>query len=440
MAGLDQAVAELQEIREYLANPERYVAVGAKMPGGVLLHGPPGCGKTLLAKALAGEAGVTFFPVSAASFVEQFVGLGAARVRELFDQARKDAPSIVFIDELDAVGRSREEGGAGSREFDNTLNQLLVELDGFEGSQDVLILAATNRPELIDPALLRPGRFDRRIRIERPDLRGREQILRLHAATRPFSEHVQWAAVAASTAGLTAAELATAVNEAALLAARRHRTTISPEDLDEALDRHVSGLPSSRRLTADEKRLLGVHEAGHALLTLLLRGVEPPARVSILSRRAGFDTSTWAGRDEDETLSKRELMTRLIVLLGGRAAEFQIFGQPTTEAADDLKDAASLARRMVEHWAMTGRYELAVGRDKVPYMEGSAGGEEVRGLVSGAEAAARSILADHELSLRALADALAERETLSAAELLAVHERVTGRRPAIDLPATASQT
>jgi len=438
VAGLDQAVAELQEVREYLANPERYEAVGARMPGGVLLHGPPGCGKTLLAKALAGEAGVTFFAVSAASFVEQFVGLGAARVRELFEQARKDAPSIVFLDELDAVGRSREEGGAGSREFDNTLNQLLVELDGFEASSNVLILAATNRPELIDPALLRPGRFDRRIRIERPDLLGREQILRLHAATRPFSEHVNWTQVAAATAGLTAAELATAVNEASLLAARRHQTTISPENLDEALDRHVSGLPSSRRLTADEKRLLGVHEAGHALLTLLLRDMEPPARVSIVNRRAGFDSSTWSGRDDDETLSKRELMTRLIVLLGGRAAEFQIFGQPTTEAADDLKDAAGLARRMVEHWAMTGRYELAGGRDKVPYMEGSAGGQEVRGLVSGAENAARSILASHEASLRAVAEALAERETLTAADLAAIHERATGYHlGAIDIPATA---
>jgi len=434
VAGLDQAVAELQEIREYLASPERYEAVGARMPGGVLLHGPPGCGKTLLAKALAGEAKVTFFPVSAASFVEQFVGLGAARVRELFEQARKDAPSIVFIDELDAVGRSREEGGAGSREFDNTLNQLLVELDGFEGSKNVLILAATNRPELIDTALLRPGRFDRRIRIERPDLRGREQILRLHASSRPFSEKVRWSQVAADTAGLTAAELATSVNEAALLAARRHQTTIAPEDLDQALDRHVSGLPSSRRLTADEKRLLGVHEAGHALLTLLLRGVEPPPRVSILNRRAGFDSSTWAGRDEDETLSKRELQTRLIVLLGGRSAEFQIFGQPTTEAADDLKDAATLARRMVERWAMTGRYELAGGRDKVPYMEGSAGGEEVRGLVTGAEAAARSILANHEASLRALASALAQRETLTAAELLAIHQRTLRPRPADPVP------
>jgi cell division protease FtsH len=440
VAGLDQAIAELEEIREYLANPERYEALGARMPGGVLLHGPPGCGKTLLAKALAGEAGTAFFPVSASSFVEQFVGLGAARVRELFEQARKDAPSIVFIDELDAVGRAREEGNAGSREFDNTLNQLLVELDGFEGTKDVLILAATNRPELIDPALLRPGRFDRRIRIERPDLLGREQILRLHARSRPFSSHVQWAKVAAATAGLTAAELATAVNEAALLAARRHETTIQPEHLDEALDRHVSGLPSSRRLTPDEKRLLGVHEAGHALLTLLLRDVEPPARVSILNRKAGFDSSTWSSRDEDETLSKRELMTRLIVLLGGRAAEFQVFGQPTTEAADDLKDAADLARRMVERWAMTGRYELAVGRDKMPYMEGSAGGQEVRGLVSGAEAAARSILADHDVSLRAIAEALSERETLTAEQLQRIHDR--GRsdaRGAIDAPATAKR-
>jgi cell division protease FtsH len=430
IAGLDQAVAELREVKDYLSHPARFEALGAHLPGGILLHGPPGCGKTLLAKALAGETGVPFFSVSAAAFVEQYVGLGAARVRELFEQAKRDAPSIVFVDELDAVGRSRDVSVAGGREFDNTLNQLLVELDGFESSSGVLILGATNRPELIDPALLRPGRFDRRIRVDRPDRRGREQVLRLHAASRPFGAEVNWSEVAGHTAGLTASELATIVNEASLLAARQRRTTISRHDLYEALDRHLSGMPSSRLMYDEEKALLAVHESGHALLSLLLRGMQPPARVSIVTRGGRFDTSPWSGRDEGETLTKRELLARLIVLLGGRAAELLVLGEPSTNAEDDLKDAASLARGMVERWAMTGRYELAsAGRDgKMPYLEGSAGGEEVRGLVAGAESAAREILSNHRPSLTAMADALADRETLTAAELSGIHTRAIDAR------------
>ncbi len=430
VAGLDQAVAELREVKDYLADPARFEALGAHLPGGILLYGPPGCGKTLLARALAGETGVPFFSVSAAAFVEQFVGLGAARVRELFEQAKADAPSIVFIDELDAVGRSRDASVAGGREFDNTLNQLLVELDGFEGSSGVLILAATNRPELIDPALLRPGRFDRRIRVDRPDRRGRHQVLRLHAASRPFTAEVAWAEVAAHTAGLTASELATIVNEASLLTAREHRTSISRHDLYEALDRHLSGMPSSRLLHDDEKRLLAVHESGHALLSMLMRGMQPPARVSIVTRGGSFDTSPWSGRDEGETLTKRELLGRLIVLLGGRAAEQLVLGEPSTQAEDDLKDAAKLARGMVERWAMTGRYELASGgrEARMPFLEGSAGGEEVRSLVAGAEAAARDILSKHRPSLSAMAGALANRETLTAAELSNIHTRVLGDR------------
>ena len=430
VAGLDSAVAELREVRDYLADPARFEALGAHLPGGILLHGPPGCGKTLLARALAGETGVPFFSVSAAAFVEQYVGLGAARVRELFEQAKRDAPSIVFVDELDAVGRSRDVSVAGGREFDNTLNQLLVELDGFESSSGVLILGATNRPELIDPALLRPGRFDRRIRVDRPDRRGRDQILRLHASSRPFAAELNWSEVAGHTAGLTASELATIVNEASLLTARAHRSSISRHDLYEALDRHLSGMPSSRLMHDEEKALLAVHESGHALLSLLLRGMQPPARVSIVTRGGRFDTSPWSGRDEGETLTKRELLGRLIVLLGGRAAEQLVLGEPSTQAEDDLKDAAALARGMVERWAMTGRYELAsAGRDaKLPYLEGSAGGEEVRSLVAGAETAAREILSNHRPSLTAMAGALADRETLTAAELSSIHTRALRSR------------
>ena len=425
LAGLDDAVTELTEVREYLTDPQRFVAVGAQLPRGILLHGPPGCGKTLLARALAGETGVPFYGVSAASFVEQFVGLGAARVRQLFDEAKKTAPSIVFLDELDAIGRSRDNGSSGGREFDHTLNQLLVELDGFAGSSGVLLIGATNRPELIDAALLRPGRFDRRIKVELPDRHGREQILRLHASRRPVSPYVNWAEVAGDTAGLSGSELANIVNEAALLAARRHQASVLPEDVWEAVHRVAAGTGGSARLIRDEERQLrAVHEAGHALLTLLMRGMRPPARISIVSRQGAFDRSVWGGTSEDsDTLTKRELMAKLIVLLGGRAAEMQTFGEPSTRAEDDLKHAARLARRMVEQWAMTGRFELAGSQPdkKMPYIEGSAGGHEVRTLLAGAEHAAMTILGDNNRSLRVIAAALAERETLTADELEQLH-------------------
>ena len=424
LAGLDEAVTELTEVREYLSDPERFKAVGAEMPRGILLHGPPGCGKTLLARALAGETGVPFYGVSAASFVEQFVGLGAARVRQLFEAAKKSAPSIVFLDELDAIGRSRDNGSAGGREFDHTLNQLLVELDGFTGSSGVLLIGATNRPELIDAALLRPGRFDRRIQVERPDRHGREQILRLHASKRPVSSLVRWGDVATDTAGLSGSELSNIVNEASLLAARRHQASVLPEDIWEAVARVAGGTGSSSRLIGDEERQLrAFHEAGHALLTLLLRGMRPPTRISIVSRKGAFDRSAWSAPEDREILTKRELMAQLIVLLGGRAAELQTFGEPSTRAEDDLQYAAALARRMVEQWAMTGRFELAgAERDKkMPYLEGSAGGNEVRALLQGAEHAAKTILHDNEKSLKAIAMALVDKETLSATELAELH-------------------
>jgi len=422
VAGLADAIAELQEVCDYLRSPERYQAMGAELPRGILLYGLPGCGKTLLARALAGESGVPFFFVSATSFVEKFVGLGAARVRQLFDAAKRSAPCLLFIDELDAIGRHRNADTSGEREFDHTLNQLLVELDGFSGASGVMIIGATNRPELIDSALLRPGRFDRRIKVDRPDRDGREQILRLHAAKRPVSRRVDWGHVASHTAGLTAAELANIVNEACLLAARRHRDRVSPEDVDEASTRLLSGTGGTRLMTDEEKQLIAVHEAGHALLSVRLRGVSLPARVSIVNRGDAFGRSPWSGADDREVLTERELKAQMIVLLGGRAAEVNVFGQPSTRAEDDLEHAATLARRMVERLAMTGRFELAGnngtngngnGRD---HQDGP-GATEVRDLLLKAEQAARTILADNRGDLQAIANELAERETLTATEV-----------------------
>jgi cell division protease FtsH len=425
VAGLDDAIAELAEVREYLADPERFRALGAELPRGIVLHGLPGCGKTLLARALAGETGVPFYFVSAASFVEKFVGTGAARVRELFDQALKTSPSIVFIDELDAIGRRRNGESPGEREFDNTLNQLLVELDGFRGSSGVLVLGATNRLELIDPALLRPGRFDRRIQVDRPDRAGREKILRLHASRRPISPGVDWAEVAEATAGLSAAELANIVNEACLLAARRHRSEVTPADVEDANARVLSGTRSARLMGEEEKRVAAVHEAGHAILSLLVRGMKPPARISLMAPPDSVSKSAWSSGDDREILTKRDLIARLIVLLGGRAAEMNVFGEPSNRAEDDLAHAAELARRMVERWAMTGRFELAGGRGETVrhHFEGSAGGAEVRELLARSEQAARSILRDNNGDLQVVTAALAQRETLTAAQL----SELTGR-------------
>ena len=425
VAGLEEPIAELREVVEYLRDPARFRALGADMPRGVLLYGLPGCGKTLLARAVAGETGVPFYFVSATSFVEKFVGLGASRVRQLFEAAKRSAPCIVFIDELDAIGRHRASDSSGEREFDHTLNALLVELDGFSGASGVMIIGATNRPELIDAALMRPGRFDRRIQIERPDRDGREKILALHASRRPISRRVDWSEVAASTAGLSAAELASVVNESCLLAARRHRDRVTPEDVDEATSRVVGGTRSARLMSEEEKELVATHEAGHALLSVLLRGVEPPARVSIVSRGSAFGKSPWNSTGDREVLTKRELMAQLIVLLGGRAAEMNEFGQPSTRAEDDIEHAADLARRMVEKLAMTGRYELAGDTEKSGRSSDEARSDklEVRELLARAESAARGILNDNASDLRAIARTLTERETLSSDEIRALTRR-----------------
>ncbi|HMC08452.1 MAG TPA: AAA family ATPase, partial [Actinomycetota bacterium] len=418
VAGLDEVVAELREVKDYLTDPERFKALGAQLPRGMLLFGPPGSGKTLLARALAGETGAPFYSVSASSFVEVYVGIGAARVRQLFEEAKKNTPSIVFIDELDAVGRRRSADVGGDREFDHTLNQLLVELDGFAMSQGVVLIGATNRPELIDPALLRPGRFDRRIHVEKPDLKGRYQILRLHASRRPFSAGIDWTSVAHRTPGLTGAELANIINEASFLAARRHHPRITEEEVEEAVERVVTGPRSNRLISDEQKRLIAYHEAGHAILSLLLRGIRPVARVSIIGRMGGLGRSNWSASDDSEVLTRRELMSQLMVLLGGRAAEKNTFGEPSTRAEDDLEQAWELARRMVNKWGMTERLEdddhddssKESGPERSPEREAKA-------LIAKAEQAARSILTDNKERLVAVAEGLIERETLIRGEI-----------------------
>ena len=422
IAGLDEALAELREVKEYLTHPDRFQALGADLPRGILLSGPPGNGKTLLARALAGEAGVPFYFASATSFVEQYVGLGAARIRQLFEEAKRHAPSIVFIDELDAVGGRRSGGAAGGREFDHTLNQLLVELDGFVGASGVLLLGATNRAELLDPALVRPGRFDRLIHIDRPDLAGREAILRLYASRRPFSPQVDWFEVAHQTTGLMGAELANIVNEASLLAARRHRTRITPEEVHEAIARVVRGARSSRLMGEEEKLLIAYHEAGHALLSLLLRGVKPPSHASIVARASVLSRSAWSLGEDREVMTQRELMAQLIVLLGGRAAEMNTFGEPSTRAEDDLDDAAKLARRMVERWGMAGNFVLS-GREPEAGANGAMDLQSAPGvgkLLARAQHAARTILGDNAARLESVAQTLVERETLTIAEIAAL--------------------
>ncbi len=428
IAGLDEAISELKEMKDYLTDPQRFRALGAELPRGILLAGSPGCGKTLLARALAGEAGVPFYYVSAASFVEKFVGVGAARVRQLFNEAKRHAPSIVFIDELDAVGRRRNSDLGGDREFDNTLNQLLVELDGFEGYAGVLILGATNRPELIDPALLRPGRFDRRIEIDRPDLSGRESILRLHASRRPFSLDIDWAHVAQVTAGLSAAELANLVNEASLLAARGQRTTISAHDVDEAVDRVLSGLRTSRLVGDDEKRLIAYHEAGHAVLSLSL-DVKLPPRLSIIGRAGTLSKSAWLSVGDKEVVTKRELTAQLIVLLGGRAAEINVFGEPSTRAGDDLHDAEELARKMVKRWAMAETFDAGDSPPASPQQvaAGLLPDWDVRSLIRRAERDARAMLVDRAEQVDRLAHALIERETLSVSDVVRLVAADTSR-------------
>ena len=441
VAGAVEAVEELNEIKEFLESPGKFRAMGAKIPKGVLLFGPPGTGKTLLARAVAGEAGVPFYAISGSDFVEMFVGVGASRVRDLFDQAKQSAPAIVFIDEIDAVGRHRGAGlGGGHDEREQTLNQLLVELDGFDVKSGVIVIAATNRPDILDPALLRPGRFDRQVVVDRPDLIGREAILTVHAKGKPLSDEIDLKVLARQTPGFTGADLANLINEAALLAARRDQEEIGMSELEEAIERVIAGPERKSRIMSDEeKRITAYHEGGHALVGYALPNADPIHKVTIIPRgRAGGYTMSLPL--EDKAYARRsELVDRLAMSLGGRTAEELIFADPTTGAADDIEKATNLARRMVMEWGMSDRLgplqygkpegEVFLGRDYTRGNEVSddvaaAIDEEIRKLITQAHEEARQILTIHKDALDRIADALIERETLDADEVAEILEDV----------------
>ena len=362
VAGVDEAKEELVEVVDFLKSPQKYTDIGGKIPKGVLLVGPPGTGKTLLARAVAGEAGVPFFRISGSDFVEMFVGVGASRVRDLFKQAREKAPCIIFIDELDAIGKSRVNSINGNDEREQTLNQLLVEMDGFDNSKGLILIAATNRPDVLDPALLRPGRFDRQVVVDRPDVKGREAILKIHAKNVKFSNDVDLAAIARTTSGFAGADLANVINEAALLAVRAGRKAVIMEDLDEAVEKAVAGLQKkSRVIKEDERRIVAFHETGHALTAAFTEGADKVHKISIIPRGVAALGYTLQMPEEDRYLrTERELYGEIDVLLGGRAAELIAFNQVSTGAGNDLQRATDIARRMMTDYGMSGRFKNVV--------------------------------------------------------------------------------
>jgi cell division protease FtsH len=431
VAGLDEAVEELGEIKEFLSAPARFEELGAKIPKGVLLYGPPGTGKTLLAKAVAGEAGVPFFSISGSDFVEMFVGVGASRVRDLFTKAKEAAPAIVFVDEIDAVGRHRGAGvGGGHDEREQTLNQLLVEMDGFDPKTGVILLASTNRPDILDPALLRPGRFDRQIVVDRPDYEGRKAILAVHARGKPLADGVDLGVIARRTPGFTGADLANLVNEAALLAGRRGLDRIGVHQLEEAIDRVMAGPERRSRLISDgEKRVIAYHEGGHALVSHALPHTDPVHKVSIIPRGRALGYTLTLPTEDRFLVRRSELVDELAMLLGGRSAEELIFADPTTGAQNDIERATTIARQMVTEYGMSERLgprrfghpqtEVFLGRDftSTPdYSEEIAASidDEVRVLIDGAHEVAHAILAENREALDHLAAALIEHETLEA--------------------------
>ena len=429
VAGAEEAVEELEEIKEFLIKPQKFRALGAKIPKGILLYGPPGTGKTLLARAVAGEAGVPFFSISGSDFVEMFVGVGASRVRDLFEQAKAQAPAIIFVDEIDAVGRHRGAGlGGGHDEREQTLNQLLVEMDGFDVKTGVILIAATNRPDILDPALLRPGRFDRHIVVDRPDIKGRTAILRVHSKGKPLAADVDLESLARATPGFTGADLANTINEAALLAARRNRDVIGQSELEEAIDRVIAGPERrSKVMSDDEKQLTAFHEGGHALVGFALPHSEPVTKVTIIPRgqMGGY---TRAMPQEDRSYSRKsEMVDTLARALGGRTAEELVFGDPSTGAHNDIEKATELARSMVMEYGMSDRLgpmrygtaqgQVFLGRDYnrgIDYSDEVAAiiDEETRKLITQAHDEARVILETHRDALDRLAAALIERETL----------------------------
>ena len=446
VAGADEAVAELREIKDFLASPEKYKAIGAKIPKGVLLYGPPGTGKTLLARAVAGEAKVPFYSISGSEFVEMFVGVGASRVRDLFAQAKQNAPAIVFVDEIDAVGRQRGAGlGGGNDEREQTLNQLLVEMDGFEANGQVILIAATNRPDVLDPALLRPGRFDRQISVDRPDLKGRAAILAVHAKNKPVAKDVDLPSFAKRTPGFTGADLANVLNEAALLAARQERQAIKNSDIDEAIDRVMAGPQKvSRLMTEEERRITAYHEGGHALVAHALPHTDPVHKVTIMPRGRALGYTMVLPDEDRYAVTRNQMLDQLAYTMGGRAAEELIFHDPTTGASNDIEKATNLARAMVTQYGMTqrlGAIKLGIsdsqpflGRDyghQRDYSENVAAivDSEIREMIENAHQEAFDILVANRETLDRMVEELLENETLNKEEIERIFKKVKKVKP-----------
>jgi cell division protease FtsH len=434
VAGVDEAIEELEEVKEYLQSPAKFQAMGAKIPRGVLLFGPPGTGKTLLARAVAGEAGVPFFSISGSDFVEMFVGVGAARVRDLFEQAKSAAPAIVFIDEIDAVGRHRGAGlGGGHDEREQTLNQLLVEMDGFDQRSTVILMAATNRPDILDPALLRPGRFDRQVVIDRPDLEGRKAILKVHARGKPFDATVDLAVLARRTPGFTGADLANVINEAALLAARRSKRAISMKEIEEAVDRVMAGPErKSRVMDEEERRLIAYHEGGHAMVAHILPNTDEVHKITVIPRGRALGYTLTLPEQDKFLMTREQLRDELAMLMGGRVAEEIVAGDVTTGAQNDIERATKVARQMVTEYGMSDTIgprtlgqkqgEVFLGRDwgSTPDYSDAVAFEidqEVRQLIDEAHDVALDILTENRDKLDALAIVLLEKETLDREEV-----------------------
>jgi cell division protease FtsH len=448
VAGIDEAKDELEEIIQFLRDPKRFTRLGGRIPKGVLLVGAPGTGKTLLARAIAGEAGVPFFSISGSDFVEMFVGVGASRVRDLFVQGKKHAPCIIFIDEIDAVGRHRGAGlGGGHDEREQTLNQLLVEMDGFEANEGVILVAATNRPDVLDPALLRPGRFDRRVVVALPDVRGREGILKVHTRKVPLADDVDASKLARSTPGFAGADLENLVNEAALLAARRNKDKVEMSDFELAKDKVMMGAERrSMVMSGSERKIIAYHEGGHALVAMLQPGADPVHKVTIVARGMALGVTQQLPMDDRYTYPRDYLVTRLAVMFGGRTAEELVFGQMTTGAGNDIEKATELARKMVCEWGMSkelgpmtfGRREeqIFLGRDishHKDYSEQTALeiDREVRRIIDDSYQKARQLLSDHLPLLHAIAARLLEKEVLDGSEVEAM---VTAFREGRELP------
>ncbi|WP_018352304.1 ATP-dependent zinc metalloprotease FtsH [Longispora albida] len=446
VAGADEAVEELHEIKDFLQNPAKYQALGAKIPKGVLLYGPPGTGKTLLARAVAGEASVPFYTISGSDFVEMFVGVGASRVRDLFEQAKQNAPAIVFVDEIDAVGRHRGAGlGGGHDEREQTLNQLLVEMDGFDAKGGVILIAATNRPDILDPALLRPGRFDRQIAVDRPDMEGRRAILRVHAKGKPFTPDVDLDTIARRTPGFTGADLANVINEAALLTARANKKAIGDHELEESIDRVVAGPERRGRVMSDKEKLVtAYHEGGHALVAWALPHSAPVHKLTILPRGRSLGHTLILPVEDKYTQTRSEMIDTLAYALGGRAAEELVYHEPTTGAGNDIEKATALARSMVTEYGMSAKLgaikygtsgsEPFLGRDmghQRDYSDSVAADidAEIRALIELAHDEAWEILAEYRDVLDNMVLELMEKETLTQADMARICARVVKRPP-----------